>query len=172
MEASRVAYRLIDMTKHSGEHPRMGALDVCPFVPLNADDMQTCIDCAKDFGERLASELKVPVYLYNEAVQEESKSYRKTLPQIRSGEYEAFANGKASEEKWKPDFGPSEPAISWGATATGARKFLIAYNVNILGTKEQAHRIALNIREQGRSQNEVGHILLVIFHQTFFNQFL
>ncbi|XP_077977946.1 formimidoyltransferase-cyclodeaminase-like isoform X2 [Glandiceps talaboti] len=152
LNGARVAYQIIDMTRHTGEHPRMGALDVCPFIPVRGVSMEECVACAKEFGERLAGELGVPVYLYGNAATEDS---RKTLPQIRSGEYEALPE-KLQKPEWKPDFGPAEFVPTWGATVTGARKFLIAYNVNLLATKEQAHRIALNIREQGRGAEEGG----------------
>lgn len=135
----------------------MGALDVCPFIPVQNVTMDDCVECAKEFGEKLSIELGVPVYLYGEASQSEN---RKTLPQIRSGEYEALPE-KLTKQEWKPDFGPAEFIPSWGATVVGARKFLIAYNINLLSTKEQAHRIALNIREQGRGSGEVCCLLYV-----------
>lgn len=152
LNAARVARQLIDMSKHQGEHPRMGALDVCPFIPVANVTMQECVECANEFGRRAAGELNIPVYLYEEAQQ---LPYRKKLPQIREGEYEGLAQ-KLAKSEWKPDFGPAQFVPEWGATATGARTFLIAYNVNLLGTKEQAHRIALNIRENGRSDSEPG----------------
>ena len=117
-------------------------------------DVDDCIECAKEFGRRLADELKVPVYLYGMAVAKgEEKKHRVTLPQIRAGEYEAIT-AKITKDEWRPDFGPAEFVSRWGCTATGVRKFLIAFNINVLGTKEQAHRIALNIREQGRGQQQ------------------
>lgn len=154
LNASRVAAQLIDMQKHTGEHPRIGALDVCPFIPVKNVTMEDCIECARDFGERLAVELGVPVYLYGEAATEE---HRKTVPQIRLGEYEGLPE-KLTQPEWQPDFGPAEFLPFWGATLAGARKFLIAYNINLLSTKEQAHRIALNIREQGRGKDEPGRL--------------
>lgn len=152
LNASRVARELIDMRSHKGEHPRIGALDVCPFVPVSNVTMEECVECAKEFGRRLAEELNVPVYLYEFA---QTLDHRKKLPQIREGEYEGLKE-KIKLPEWKPDFGPAEFVPEWGATVTGARFFLIAYNVNILGTKEQAHRIALNIREAGRGANQPG----------------
>ncbi|XP_072029212.1 formimidoyltransferase-cyclodeaminase-like [Amphiura filiformis] len=153
LNMAKVAFKLIDMSKHHGEHPRFGALDVCPFIPVSPDiTMDDCVMCAKQFGERLAKEINVPVYLYGFAAQEEK---RKKLPTIRAGEYEKLAD-KLKDSEWKPDFGPSEFVPSWGATATGGRKFLIAYNVNVLGTKEQSHRIALDIREKGRGEGKPG----------------
>lgn len=130
----------------------MGALDVCPFIPVRDVSMADCVLCAEAFGQRLAEELDVPVYLYGEAARTVS---RRTLPAIRAGEYEALPE-KLKKAEWAPDFGPSSFVPSWGATATGARKFLIAFNINLLSTKEQAHRIALNLREQGRGQDQVG----------------
>ncbi|MEQ2191535.1 hypothetical protein XENOCAPTIV_030124 [Xenoophorus captivus] len=134
-----------------GEHPRTGALDVCPFIPVQNVSMDECVHCANEFGQRLAEMLHVPVYLYGEAARSES---RRSLPSVRSGEYEALPE-KLKREEWAPDFGPALFVPSWGATVTGARKFLIAYNVNLIGTKEQAHRIALDIREQGRGKDQV-----------------
>ncbi|XP_074658822.1 formimidoyltransferase-cyclodeaminase-like isoform X2 [Tubulanus polymorphus] len=156
LNAARAAVQLIDMTRHSGEHPRFGALDVCPFIPLQDVTMEECVECAKEFGERLSMELGVPVYLYGEAVtDEEHLKYRKSLPQVRSGEYEGILD-KIGKPEWSPNYGPAEFVPHWGATATGARKFLVAYNVNLLSTKEQAHRIALDIREQGRGKDQPG----------------
>jgi len=154
LTASRVAYKLIDMNKQKGEHPRMGALDVCPFIPVKNVSMDECVECSKEFGKRLAEELNVPVYLYEEA---SNVDYRKSLPDIRKGEYEGIQN-KIVLPEWKPNFGPAKFVNTWGATVTGARKFLIAYNVNILGTNNQAHRIALNLRELGRGDNDPGKL--------------
>nr|XP_021525890.1 formimidoyltransferase-cyclodeaminase [Aotus nancymaae] len=152
LNAARAASRLIDMSEHRGEHPRMGALDVCPFIPVRGVSMDDCVLCAQTFGRRLAEELAVPVYLYGEAARMDS---RRTLSAIRAGEYEALPK-KLEQAEWAPDFGPSSFVPSWGATATGARKFLIAFNINLLSTKEQAHRIALNLREQGRGTDQPG----------------
>uniref|UniRef100_A0A8C6JEG2 Formimidoyltransferase-cyclodeaminase n=1 Tax=Melopsittacus undulatus TaxID=13146 RepID=A0A8C6JEG2_MELUD len=154
LSAARVAGQLIDMSRHKGEHPRMGALDVCPFVPVMNVSMEECITCAHVFGQRLAAELGVPVYLYGEAAREES---RKALPTIRAGEYEALPE-KLAKPEWAPDFGPPTFVSRWGATVTGARTFLIAFNINLLCTKELAHRIALNIREQGRGSEQPGRL--------------
>ncbi len=152
MAASRVAFKMIDMSKHKGEHPRLGALDVCPFIPVANVSMEECVQLAEEFGKKLAEEFSVPVYLYEYAAKSD---YRRKLPDIRSGEYEGLAD-KLHHEEWKPDFGPTKFVPSWGATVTGARNFLIAYNVNVLGTKQQAHRIALNLREAGRGITEPG----------------
>ncbi|XP_069636621.1 formimidoyltransferase-cyclodeaminase isoform X2 [Haliaeetus albicilla] len=154
LSAARVAGQLIDMSRHTGEHPRMGALDVCPFVPVMNVSMEECVTCAHVFGQRLAAELGVPVYLYGEAAREES---RKALPAIRAGEYEALPE-KLAKPEWAPDFGPPTFVPRWGATVTGARTFLIAYNINLLCTKELAHRIALNLREQGRGADQPGRL--------------
>lgn len=154
LNAARAASRLIDMSRHKGEHPRMGTLDVCPFIPVRDVSMADCVLCAEAFGQRLAEELDVPVYLYGEAARTVS---RRNLPAIRAGEYEALPE-KLKQAEWAPDFGPSSFVPSWGATATGARKFLIAFNINLLSTKEQAHRIALNLREQGRGQHQPGRL--------------
>lgn len=151
---AKTAYELIDMSKHSGAHPRMGAVDVCPFVPVAGVTTADCVECAKRFGKRVGEELGVPVYLYEEA---SDNPERKSLKQIRAGEYEAIKD-RIIKPEWKPDFGPQKFISKSGATVTGARFFLIAYNVNILGTKEQAHRIALNIREQGRGPDEPGRL--------------
>ncbi|MBK7159270.1 MAG: glutamate formimidoyltransferase [Ignavibacteria bacterium] len=154
---SKTAYELIDMSKHSGEHPRMGAVDVVPFVPVANVTTEECVECSKKYGKRVGEELGVPVYLYEEA---SSNPERKMLRQIRSGEYEGIKN-KIYKPEWKPDFGPQEFIEKSGATVTGSRFFLVAYNVNILGTKEQAHKIALNVREQGRSEDSPGRLKAV-----------
>lgn len=154
---SKTAYELIDMTKHSGEHPRMGAVDVVPFVPVANVTTEECVECSMKYGKRIGEELGVPVYLYEEASKNPG---RKMLKQIRSGEYEGLKE-KITRPEWKPDFGPQAFVAKSGATVTGSRFFLIAYNVNILGTKEQAHRIALNVREQGRNDNEPGRLKAV-----------
>ncbi|XP_066478256.1 formimidoyltransferase-cyclodeaminase [Tiliqua scincoides] len=154
LNAARMAFQLIDMSKHKGEHPRMGALDVCPFIPVRNVTMEECVCCANVFGKSLADELQVPVYLYGAAAVKES---RRSLPAIRTGEYEALPE-KLKKLEWTPDFGSATFVPRWGATVTGARKFLIAYNINLLCTKEQAHRVALNIREQGRGKDQPGRL--------------
>ena len=157
LNSARTARKLIDMRHQRGEHPRMGAMDVCPFVPVANVTMEECVGCAKEFGRRAAAELDIPLYLYEEAA---TLDYRKKLPQIREGEYEGIPE-KIIKPEWKPDFGPAKFVPEWGATATGARFFLIAYNVNLIGTSNQAHRIALNIREAGRSATEPGRLMEV-----------
>jgi glutamate formiminotransferase / formiminotetrahydrofolate cyclodeaminase len=146
-QAAATAYRLIDMTKHTGEHPRLGAVDVVPFIPVAGVTMEECVELSRQFGARVGEELGVPVYLYEEAQPQE---HRRELRQIRSGEYEGIPDRIGTEE-WKPDFGPASFVPRSGATVTCARFFLVAYNVNILGTSNQAHRLALNVREQGRT---------------------
>src|SRR5262245_24881979 len=157
LAAARVARQRIDMRGHRGEHPRMGALDVCPFVPVAGGGMDECVACAKAFASRAADELGVPIYLYEAAA---LQAHRKTLKQIRAGEYEGLAE-KLQLPEWTPDYGPAEFVPAWGATAAGARFFLIAYNVNVLGTREQAHRIALDLREQGRDAEHPGRLKAV-----------
>jgi glutamate formiminotransferase/formiminotetrahydrofolate cyclodeaminase len=157
LAAARVARNRIDMRRHTGTHPRMGALDVCPFVPVANVTMEECVTCAKEFGRRAAEELEVPIYLYEAA---SDRTSRRSLKDIRSGEYEGLAD-KLADPKWRPDYGSATFVPAWGATAAGARFFLIAYNVNVLGTKEQAHRIALDVREQGRGPNAPGSLKAV-----------
>ncbi len=154
LAAARVAKEKIDMRQHKGEHPRFGAMDVCPFIPVAGVTMEECADIARRFGKKAAEELDVPFFLYEEAA---VQAYRKKLPDVRRGEYEALEE-RLKDPKWKPDFGPSKFVPTWGATATGARMFLIAYNVNILGTSNQAHRIALNLREAGRGVDQPGRL--------------
>jgi glutamate formiminotransferase/formiminotetrahydrofolate cyclodeaminase len=146
-QGAKTAYERIDMTRHSGEHPRLGAVDVVPFIPISGATMEECVELSRRFGERVGAELGVPVYLYEEAQPDES---RRAMSQIRSGEYEGLEE-KLLRPEWKPDFGTATFNPQSGATVTGARFFLIAYNVNILGTRNQAHRLALNVREQGRT---------------------
>ncbi len=152
INAARVAKEMIDMRIHKGEHHRIGALDVCPFIPVANVTMDECIAISKIFGDRAAKELNIPVYLYESSQDQE---YRKTLPQIREGQYEGLGE-RIITETWKPDFGPARFIPQWGGTITGARSFLIAYNVNLLSTPNQAHRIALNLRQAGRGPGEPG----------------
>ncbi len=152
--AARVAKEKIDMRLHKGEHPRFGAMDVCPFIPVANITMEECVDIAKRFAKKAADELAIPFFLYEEAAEHD---YRRKLPDVRKGEYEALEE-RLKDPRWKPDFGPSKFVPTWGITATGARMFLIAYNVNILGTSNQAHRIALNLREAGRGEEQPGKL--------------
>ncbi len=141
------ASELIDMSKHKGEHPRMGATDVCPLVPISGITMEETAEYARQLGVRVGRELNIPVYLY-EAAQPDKK--RSNLSIIREGEYEGFAN-KIKQPEWKPDFGPSELNVKAGATVIGARDFLIAYNVNLNTTSvRRANSVAFDVREKGR----------------------
>lgn len=145
------AKELIDMRGHKGEHPRFGATDVCPFVPVSGVTMEECADLARKLGKRVGEELGVWVYLYENAA---SKPEWSNLAVVRKGEYEALA-GRVGKPEWKPDFGPDELDPKFGAMATGARKFLVAYNINFNSTnKKLAKDIAFNIREKGRSARE------------------
>jgi len=142
------AAELIDMSKHKGTHPRMGATDVFPFVPITGVTEEECIELSKRVAKRVGEELQIPVYLYEKsAVNPE----RKNLAKIRQGEYEALPE-KLKDPKWKPDFGPSEFNARAGATVIGVREFLIAYNIN-LNTREEKYAtdIAFELREKGRS---------------------
>lgn len=146
-KAIKKASELIDMSKHSGAHARMGATDVCPFIPVAGVTMEECASYAAELGERVGQELCIPVYLYEEAA---TKPERKNLATVRSGEYEGLPE-KLQDPEWKPDFGPAEFNQKSGATIIGAREFLIAYNVNLnTRDKKLATEIALNIRENGR----------------------
>jgi len=149
--AAREAAERIDMTGHRGEHPRIGATDVVPFVPVSGVTMKECVGLANAFGRRVADELGIPVYLYEEAATDPE---RRNLASVRKGEYEGLA-AKLADPAWKPDFGRaamSDQVRRSGATVTGARFFLIAYNVNLdTNDKGIAHEIALRIRESGRT---------------------
>ncbi|MBA2434573.1 MAG: glutamate formimidoyltransferase [Verrucomicrobiota bacterium] len=147
------AAELIDMRKQKGAHPRMGATDVCPFIPVSEVSWEEAIECAKSLGKRVGEELKIPVYLYERAA---SSPERSNLPVIRAGEYEGFFE-KIKEPAWTPDFGPAVFNEKSGATVIGARDFLVAYNVN-LNTKStrRANSVAFDVREQGRFKTEDG----------------
>jgi len=136
----------IDLRSHTGAHPRLGAVDVVPFVPLRGATQADCVALAKELGARIARENALPVYLYEDAAVSEE---RRNLSNVRKGEFEGLAK-KMSDPGWKPDYGPSEPHPSGGATVVGARAFLVAYNVN-LGTADLriADRIAKAIRHIG-----------------------
>src|ERR1700682_5433648 len=151
--AIQKAAELIDMRKHTGAHPRMGATDVCPFIPVSNVTWEEAIACAKKLGKRVGEELKIPVYLYEKAARDQSRS---NLSVIRSGEYEGFFE-KIKEAAWKPDFGPSVFSEKSGATAIGAREFLVAYNVN-LNTRavRRATSVAFDVRENGRIKTDDG----------------
>lgn len=143
------ASQLIDMRKHRGEHPRMGATDVCPFIPVSGITMEECVKLAQQLGEKVGRDLGIPVYLYGEAARTPA---RRSLADIRQGEYEALGE-KMKGETFRPDFGPAAFNALSGATVIGARQFLIAYNVNLnTRSKKLANEIAFNIREAGRAK--------------------
>jgi glutamate formiminotransferase/formiminotetrahydrofolate cyclodeaminase len=142
---------LIDMTTHRGAHPRIGAVDVVPFIPIANTTMDECADLARRLGERVGRELSVPVYLYEHAC---SAPHRRNLADVREGEYEGCAR-KMTDPQWKPDFGPAGFVPKSGATVIGARKFLVAYNVNLNTLdKRLANRVAFDIRERGRMRRD------------------
>jgi len=149
--AIRRAAELIDMRKHQGEHARMGATDVCPFVPMQGATMEDCIESAKRLGRRVGEELGIPVYLYGTAA---ARPDRVRLPDIRKGEYEALPE-KLKDPDFAPDFGPARFNAKSGATAIGGREFLIAWNVN-LNTRDRklANRIAAELRETGKLKRD------------------
>ena len=148
------AAELIDMSKHKGEHPRMGATDVCPLIPIAGITMEETVVYAKMLAEKVGKQLSIPVYLYEEA---QSNASRKNLSVIRAGEYEGFFT-KIKKDEWKPDIGPLEFPEKSGAPVIGARDFLVAYNVNLNTTSvRRANSVAFDIRENGRKvQNEKG----------------
>jgi glutamate formiminotransferase/formiminotetrahydrofolate cyclodeaminase len=145
--AVQKAAELIDMSKHQGEHARFGATDVCPFVPVAGATMEECAEIAREVGQRIGEELGIPVYLYEHAA---GRPERKNLADVRSGEFEGL-QAKLAKPEWKPDFGPAAFNEKSGATAVGAREFLIAYNINLNTTdRRYANEIAYEIRERGR----------------------
>lgn len=152
------AQELIDMSKHSGEHPRMGATDVCPLVPIANISMEETAEWAHKLGARVGSDLGIPIYHYEAAAKEEK---RKNLANCRSGEYEGLSK-KLVDPAWKPDFGPAEfndSVAKSGATAISARDFLVAYNINLNTTStRRANAVAFDIREAGRLKREGGKI--------------
>jgi glutamate formiminotransferase/formiminotetrahydrofolate cyclodeaminase len=156
--AARTAAALIDMSKHHGEHPRIGALDVCPIVPVSGVTMDECVRLAREVGRRIGEELKIPVYFYEHAATREE---RRSLADIRAGEYEGLER-KLVDPAWTPDCGPAIFNPRLGATVVGAREFLIAYNVN-LNTRDKrlAHEIAVRVREAGRLQRQPGGDVVV-----------
>ena len=145
----KTAASVIDMKIQEGAHPRMGATDVCPFIPVSGVTVSDCISLSERVGKRVGEELNIPVYLYEHSAKTPE---RKNLPVIRDGEYEGLAQ-KLADPEWKPDFGPAEFNSKLGATVMGCRDFLIAYNIN-LNTKDTrlATDIAFELREKGRSK--------------------
>ena len=145
INTARKAAELIDMSKHEGAHPRMGATDVIPFTPVSNVTIDECIEIAKEVGAELGS-WGIPVYLYEDAA---TKADRKNLASVRKGQYEGFFE-KIKEEEWKPDFGPQEMNVKSGATAVGARVPLVAFNINLdTPNVEIADKIAKKIRHIG-----------------------
>ncbi len=143
----KAASQWIDMRKHSGEHPRFGAADVCPFIPIANASMEDCIECAKELGKLVGEELQIPVYLYEYAA---SAEHRRNLASVRAGEYEGIEK-KIALAEWVPDFGPRVFNPMSGNIAIGARDLLIAYNVNLNTTSvRRANSVAFDVREQGR----------------------
>ena len=137
------ASELIDLRHHRGEHPRMGATDVVPFIPVMNTTMEECVELSKALGKRIGEELKIPVYLYEKSA---TRPERENLSTIRKGEFEGFFE-KIKKEEWKPDFGPDEVHPTAGVTAVGAREYLIAYNVNLATTDLNiAKKIAKAVR--------------------------
>jgi glutamate formiminotransferase/formiminotetrahydrofolate cyclodeaminase len=153
-QAIKKAQELIDMRKHKGEHPRFGATDVCPFIPIANATMEDCINCAKKLGALVGEELGIPVYLYENAA---TADRRRNLANVRAGEYEGIKD-KIILPDWKPDFGPAEWNEKSGNIAIGARNILIAYNVNLNTTStRRANAVAFDVREAGRKvKNEKG----------------
>lgn len=138
------AAELIDMEQHQGEHPRIGATDVIPFIPVSEVTMEECVELANELGRRIAEELNIPIYLYEAAAK---TTARKNLPEVRRGQYEGL-KGEISKPERKPDYGPAKMHPSAGATVVGARQFLIAYNINLdTSDVEIAKKIANAIRE-------------------------
>jgi glutamate formiminotransferase/formiminotetrahydrofolate cyclodeaminase len=157
VNACKAAAQMIDMTNHKGEHPRLGAIDVVPFVPVRDTTMEECVKVSEIFGERIARELIVPVYLYEYSAKKPSRA---SLSSIRKGEYEGL-EAKLKDEEWKPDFGECKFNSKLGAIVTGARFFLVAYNVNIKSTDIKISKeIAETLRESGRAKRDIqGNII-------------
>ncbi|MFO7997441.1 MAG: glutamate formimidoyltransferase [Bacteroidales bacterium] len=149
--AVKKASELIDMSKHRGEHPRMGATDVCPLVPVANTSMEEVVEYARVLARRIGEELGIPVYCYENAAYSRD---RRNLANCRKGEYEGLPD-KLARSEWKPDFGPAEFNPKWGATAVGARDFLVAYNINLNTTStRRANAIAFDVREKGRVKRQ------------------
>ncbi len=149
--AVKKSHELIDMRHHKGAHPRFGACDVCPVIPVSGVTMDECVEIAHELGKRLGEELDYPVYFYEYAA---TSPERRNLATVRSGEYEGL-EAKLKDPKWKPDFGPAEFRPTKGATAVSARDFLIAYNINLNTTNaKKANAIALRLREQGYPEKD------------------
>ena len=146
IECTRIATDLIDMREHTGEHARMGAVDVVPFIPIKGISMEDCVTLSERYAQAVSDELDLPIYLYAEAAR---TPQRKRLPDIRRGQYEGMEE-KVTSPEWKPDYGPAEFKPRVGVTASGARPILIAYNVNLdTDEKSKANSIAAKIRTSG-----------------------
>ena len=149
--AAKKAAELIDMSKHHGEHPRFGATDVCPLVPISGITIEDTVVLARRLAKRIGDELQIPVYCYEYAATSEE---RRNLATVRAGEYEGLAE-KLAKPEWKPDFGPAKFVPRTGAIAVGARDFLVAYNVNLNTTSaKKANEVAMDIREMGRAKRD------------------
>ena len=149
--AVRMAARVIDMSKHTGAHPRMGATDVCPLVPVAGVTMEETVVYARSLAKKIGEELSLPVFCYEEAALEPE---RKNLATVRAGEYEGLKK-KLEDPSWKPDFGPARFDAGAGAVIVGARDFLVAFNVNLNTTSvRRANAIAFDVRERGREKRE------------------
>ena len=149
--AVKKASEILDMSQHSGEHPRFGATDVCPFVPVAGITMEETVNYARTLAKRIGDEIGIPTYCYENAALTEG---RRNLARVRSGEYEGLKD-KLLMDGWKPDFGPAEFLPRTGAIAVGARDFLVAYNINLNTTStRRANAIAFDVRERGRSKRE------------------
>ncbi|MCZ6598613.1 MAG: glutamate formimidoyltransferase, partial [Planctomycetota bacterium] len=151
VRAGRKAAELIDMEKHTGEHPRFGAMDVCPLVPIAGINMDETVAYARELARRLGEEAGLTIYCYEHAALSPERS---NLADVRAGEYEGLKE-RLADPRWKPDFGPAELSVRSGATAVGARDFLVAYNVNLNTTStRRANAIAFDVREKGRIKRE------------------
>ena len=154
-QAIRKASEVIDMSKHQGEHPRMGATDVCPLIPISNITMEETAEWAHRLAKRVGDELHIPIYMYESAA---TRPEWKNLATVRAGEYEALPK-KMADAAWQPDYGPAKFNAKAGATAIGARDFLIAYNVNLNTTSvRRANSIAFDVRENGRIKREGGKV--------------
>jgi len=163
VEISKAAANLIDMRKQKGEHPRLGAIDVVPFIPVKDVTMEECVSLSEKYGEIISREINVPVYLYENAAR---KDGRKNLSDIRKGEYEGLEE-KLKDQEWFPDFGTNDFNPQLGAIVTGARFFLVAYNVNIKSNDvKYAKEIAEVLRESGRPKRDMHGAIIKVDGKT------
>lgn len=162
--AIETSCKLIDMRIHSGEHPRMGAIDVCPFIPIQNISVEEANKHVDQLGERVGQQLNIPVYLYEKSAR---KDKRRNLANIRAGEYEGFRE-KILKVDWKPDYGPQQFNAKFGQMAIGVRKFLVAYNINLNTIDSKiAHQVACDVRESGRIRKGGTLRNLENFHDSF-----